>query len=267
MTASDLRRAHEEVAERGFAVVPNVLDPDFVAQARAAMYRVRDAVVRDVGVARLTRAGERGTLRLLFAYEPFFYRFLAIPELLAWVDGTVGPTAILHTQNGFVLESDVSGDAPDIFQHTFHRDFPRWLNGYTASTNVMFAIDPYTASTGATMGVPGSHRWPQDVDQERARSAAVPIEADPGAMIVFDSSLWHAAGVNTSGSDRVSINHQFTRSWIKQQIDYVRAAGDAAILALPERTRQLLGWYTRVVTSLDEYYRPEEERLYRRGQG
>ena len=33
------------------------------------------------------------------------------------------------------------------------------------------------------------------------------------------------------------------------------------------RTQQLLGWYTRTPTSLDEYYRPPEERLYRSGQG
>jgi ectoine hydroxylase-related dioxygenase (phytanoyl-CoA dioxygenase family) len=33
------------------------------------------------------------------------------------------------------------------------------------------------------------------------------------------------------------------------------------------RTQQLLGFYARVVTSLDEYYRPEADRLYRRGQG
>jgi len=29
----------------------------------------------------------------------------------------------------------------------------------------------------------------------------------------------------------------------------------------------LLGWDTRVVTSLDEYYRPPGERLYKSGQG
>jgi ectoine hydroxylase-related dioxygenase (phytanoyl-CoA dioxygenase family) len=86
-------------------------------------------------------------------------------------------------------------------------------------------------------------------------------------MVVFDSTLWHAAGANMSGKDRVAINHQFTRSYIKQQIDYVRALGDKLILAQKPRTQQLLGWYTRVVTSLDEYYRPEAERLYRRGQG
>jgi len=86
-------------------------------------------------------------------------------------------------------------------------------------------------------------------------------------MLVFDSTLWHAAGQNTSGADRLAINHQFTRSWIKQQIDYARALGGPTVESLPPRSQQLLGWYTRVVTSLDEYYRPEGERLYRKGQG
>jgi ectoine hydroxylase-related dioxygenase (phytanoyl-CoA dioxygenase family) len=63
------------------------------------------------------------------------------------------------------------------------------------------------------------------------------------------------------------VNQQFTRSYVKQQIDYVRALGDPAILALPARSQQLLGYYTRVVTSLDEYYRTGDERLYRAGQG
>ena len=96
---------------------------------------------------------------------------------------------------------------------------------------------------------------------------AVPVEAPPGSLLIFDSTLWHAAGRNTSGHDRLAINHQFTRSFIKQQVDYVRALGPALIEAQPARTQQLLGWYTRVVTSLDEYYRPSAERLYRKNQG
>jgi ectoine hydroxylase-related dioxygenase (phytanoyl-CoA dioxygenase family) len=84
---------------------------------------------------------------------------------------------------------------------------------------------------------------------------------------VFDSTLWHAAGVNRSSKDRLGINQQFSRSYLKQQIDYVRAIGDDAVQAQEERTQQLLGWYTRVVTSLDEYYQPSEKRLYRSGQG
>lgn len=86
-------------------------------------------------------------------------------------------------------------------------------------------------------------------------------------MLVFDSTLWHAAGENRSERNRIAINHQFTRSFFKQQIDYVRALGDGVVTRCPPRTQQLLGWYTRVVTSLEEYYRPPEERLYRSGQG
>ena len=43
--------------------------------------------------------------------------------------------------------------------------------------------------------------------------------------------------------------------------------GEDAVARLPPRSQQLLGWYTRVVTSLDEYYRPADQRLYRGGQG
>jgi ectoine hydroxylase-related dioxygenase (phytanoyl-CoA dioxygenase family) len=93
------------------------------------------------------------------------------------------------------------------------------------------------------------------------------VECPPGSALVFDSTLWHAAGANVSGADRLAINHQFTRSYLKQQIDYVRAVGEAEVAQLPPRSQQLLGWYTRVVTSLDEYYRPEGQRLYRKGQG
>ena len=74
-------------------------------------------------------------------------------------------------------------------------------------------------------------------------------------MIVFDSTLWHAAGDNRSGRDRLAINQQFTRSYVKQQVDYVRALGDDVVAPRP-RTQQLLGWYTRVVTSLDEFTAP-----------
>ena len=74
-------------------------------------------------------------------------------------------------------------------------------------------------------------------------------------MLVFDSTLWHAAGANISGKDRLAINHQFTRSFLKPQMDYVRALGDDKVLEQEPRTQQLLGLYTRTPTSRHDYYR------------
>jgi ectoine hydroxylase-related dioxygenase (phytanoyl-CoA dioxygenase family) len=251
----------------GYAVVENVLSDSFIEATREAMYRAQESILLDVGEERLLRAGERGVLRLMMKYEPHFFSFLEIPELLAVVDNTVSETAIMHLQNGFILPSYPQDQTPTIFQNSFHQDFPRVLNGYITSVNVMFAIDEFSAKNGATLAVPGTHQRTTTPDQAYLNENAVPIECAAGSMVVFDSTLWHAAGANTSGKDRLAINHQFTRSYIKQQIDYVRAVGDASVQAQKPRTQQLLGWYTRVVTSLDEYYRPEQERLYRRGQG
>jgi ectoine hydroxylase-related dioxygenase (phytanoyl-CoA dioxygenase family) len=131
----------------------------------------------------------------------------------------------------------------------------------------MFTIDEFSAANGGTLVVPGTHQRNSAPSQDYLKENAIAMECPAGSMFIFDSTLWHAAGANISGKDRLAINQQFTRSYIKQQIDYVRALGDQCVLAQQPRTQQLLGWYTRVVTSLDEFYRPEKERLYRRGQG
>jgi ectoine hydroxylase-related dioxygenase (phytanoyl-CoA dioxygenase family) len=200
-------------------------------------------------------------------FDDHFLRFLAVPELLAIVDNTVSSTAILHLQNGLVLPSFPQGQVPATFQTTFHQDFPRYLDGYTASINVFFAIDEFRKDNGATLLVPGTHQRPQRPPDDYLHRRAVPSVCPAGSMLLFDSTLWHAAGANVSGADRLAINHQFTRSFFKQQMDYVRALGDEHVLAQPPRTQQLLGWYTRTPTALDEYYQPPEGRYYRSGQG
>lgn len=257
----------EALTYQGFMVLENVLSSELVAELRDRMYGVQAQIVADVGLERLDRAGERGVLRLMMKYDPFFLRLLEVPEVLAIVDATVSPTAIMHLQNGFILPSMPAGTRMEIFQTSFHRDFPRVLNGYLASVNLFVALDDFTPDNGATLVVPGTHQKEPAPSAAYNRLNAVPVTCPAGSLIVFDSTLIHAAGQNVSGKDRLAMNMQFTRSYIKQQIDYVRALGDELIREQPDRTQQLLGYYTRVVTSLDEYYRPAAERLYRGGQG
>lgn len=251
----------------GYAVVTDVVPDDVLADTRQAMYEVQEAIHADVGADRLERAGELGVLRNMLGYSDHFFQFLELPEVLAIVDGSVSETAVLHLQNGFILPSFEPGNVPKTFQTSFHRDFPRHLNGFLASVNVFFAIDDFTEENGATIVVPGTHQQPDPPAPEYLEANKLSVVCPKGSIVVFDSTLWHAAGANVSGRDRLAINHQYTRSYFKQQIDYVRALGDEKIQAQKPRTQQLLGWYTRVVTSLEEYYVPAEERLYRSGQG
>lgn len=260
-----LERVATAVNDVGFVAVEDVLDSSLIAKVRPAMYRAEEEIEAKVGRERMDRTGDGGVVRLMMDSDPVFFEFLQLPEVLAVVDLLVSPTAILRLQNGLILRPQREARV-NIFGARFHQDFPFVLNGYRVAVNLMFAIDDYRIDNGATRVIPGSHQTMLDADSI-APSAGVPAVCPSGSMIVFDSTLWHMAGGNTTDQDRLAINHQFSRSWIKPQMDYVRALGDDVILGLPDRTQQLLGWYTRVVTSLEEYYQPEEARLYRRGQG
>lgn len=257
--------ACEAVRTLGVVVVEDAIPAPTLEATGPALRRAWEGVVREIGMERLRRSGELGIARLPMKFDPIFFRYLEIPELLSLLDAILSPTAILHLQNGFLLPH--ADEPPGGFQHSFHRDFPRHLNGYMASLNVLVAVDEFTERNGATLVLPGTHQRADPPAPDYLRRNATPAEAKAGSLLVFDSTLWHAAGPNRSGAERLAINHQFTVSYLKQQVDYVRALGNETVLAQPPRTQQLLGWYTRVVTSLDEYYRLPEERLYRARQG
>jgi ectoine hydroxylase-related dioxygenase (phytanoyl-CoA dioxygenase family) len=261
-----VHEALDALRYQGYAILEGAVPARLLERTRDALYRGQAAIEAQLGSERLQRAGERGVVRIPFLFDDVFYEYLTLSPVLEVVDAFIGDTAILHLMNGFVLPS-VAPSEPAIFQTTFHPDFPRYLNGYVASLNVFVAIDAFTPENGATLMVPATHQRANAPDAAYMRAHAVPACASAGSLLLFDSTLWHAAGQNCSGRDRLALNMQFTKSFLKQQIDYVRALGDVIIETLPERTKQLLGWYTRVVTTLDEYYQPEEKRLYRRGQG
>lgn len=253
---------------QGFFVLEDVYSGTELARTRQAMYDVQDRIRSTIGADKLSRAGERGVLRVMMQYDPAFVRFLETPEILRVVDEVLSSTSILHLQNGFILPSEPKSEqAPLVFQSTFHQDFRRALNGYRASLNALISVDGFTAENGATLMVPGTHLKERQPQKDYLSRNAVAVECPPGSVIFFESTLWHAAGRNHSGKDRLAINHQFTRSFLKQQIDYPRALGESFITKQTERTQQLLGWFTRVPADAEQYYVPPAERTYRAEQG
>src|SRR5256885_16936457 len=88
-----LDQALGALSSSGCLVITDVLDDDFLAQTRAAMYDVQDAIRAEVGEEKLARADELGVLRLMVRFDDHFLRFLELPEMLAMVDNTVSDTA------------------------------------------------------------------------------------------------------------------------------------------------------------------------------
>lgn len=254
------------VKTAGFCILENVIRPEGCLNGIHALDETYGYIKEEISPQRLMNAGEEGVLRAPMKFSSYFMQLLENTNLQKIVDNILSDTSILHLQNGFIFPSQKNDNLKN-FQYTYHADFPRYLNDYVASLNILVTFTEITETDNIFYVVPGSHQQSQKFSEEFCRRNSLSIAAKAGSVLIFDSTLWHCGGPNYSGSNWYGVNHQYTKSFIKQQMDYVRLLGEDLVLEQQARVQQLLGYYTRVVTSLDEYYQPEEKRLYRKGQG
>lgn len=263
----DIKQVLKVFQENGAFIIENVFNKEFILTLEKSMYSTYDKIINDIGLEKLKSAGEMGVLRTPMFYDSNFLEILNNKIIINLVDNLLSDNSILHLQNGFILPSyKTLEDTPKKFQNTFHMDFKRVLNGYPCSFNILLLVSDFNKKNGGTKVVLNSHQLSSTPNIADLEQSATFVEAKSGSILVFDSTLWHSAGTNISGKDRIGINHQFTRSYFKQQIDYVRTIGEQKIKKLPNKTQQFLGWNSRIPTCLQEYYVSPEKRFYKANQ-
>jgi ectoine hydroxylase-related dioxygenase (phytanoyl-CoA dioxygenase family) len=257
----DSEAALERLRSDGFVLVKDAVDAATLAIARRKIDELQHLDVEEFGADALLAMGEYGTLRFPMVRDRFFLNLIDLPSTMSLIERVLGPACILHLQNGIVMFP-----ARRHQQSAFHQDFRPWLNGADVSLNVFLFVDAFAPANGATIMAPGSHRSerrPSDAELERT---AVQLSGSAGTALVFDSRLWHRGGVNSTAEPRRALNMQYTRSFIRQQVDYAHCLPEAEYAALPERVQQLLGRFVRLPKSSAEFRVPPEQRLHRSGQ-
>lgn len=259
-----LDHAQSFVDDIGFVVVEDAFSQEDVLRLQEALFCARERILADVGSEKNAHS-RLDDWRLLLKYDSEFLGLLEHPALLTVIDQLLSATCTLRFANGLIMEPWQAG-TPPLPQQTFHMNWPHVTPGYRMALDIVVALTPISDTTGPVMIVPGSQQRVSAPDLEHLHKAAYSVYCPAGGMLVFDPTTWHKEVPNTSSSARLGINLQFTRSFIKPHFDYPRVLGDEQIRQLPPRVQQLLGWHTRVPTSLKEFYVPAEERLYRAGQ-
>lgn len=83
-------------------------------------------------------------------------------------------------------------------------------------------IDEFRPDNGATCFLPGSHE--SVIDPEEAASIPserlVPACGPAGSVLIFNGSVWHGHGANTTGQPRRSIQGAYIRRDAKPAIDF-----------------------------------------------
>ena len=214
-----VRACQEAVRERGYGVLPGVVSPDECARALDLVreWEQRTAELELEGLPHLATDSpiiwnlhfkDRDFVDLVLgseAVEQVLVHFLNDP----WYKG------LAADEPNYILRALVARSSVDALP--LHIDsFVPYEGDTVISMQAAFSLEGMTEANGATLVVPGSHRSGRYFDPATDAADVVPVVADPGDVVFWDSRIWHGAGPNRAGRTRWTLTATFTRWWIKQ---------------------------------------------------
>ena len=179
----------------------------------------------------------------------------------AYVQAILAPSCILYAYQSSSLPP---GDGN--YGSRVHVDAPRFVDGYVTNVGVIFPLMDFDATSGGTLYVPGSHKVAELPDAADFAARCQRLTCKAGDMVMFNARLAHAAGTNAGHRVRHALTLNFCRCFMRQRFDFARMVSDAQLQKMGPHARRLLGWDVRMPTSLDEFYLPPAQRLYKPGQ-
>ena len=105
---------------------------------------------------------------------------------------------------------------------------------------VIWALNDFSAANGATLVVPGSHRW--DDERKPTLAEAVPAEMPRGSAVYILGSTYHAGGANRAGDARIGLLYGYCLGWLRQEQNQYLAVPPEIARTLPEALQRLIGY-------------------------
>jgi Protein involved in biosynthesis of mitomycin antibiotics/polyketide fumonisin len=241
----DIAGMTEAMKEDGFALVPNVLNADEVAELRAAIDRLRPFGFDKQGVT--------DHYKCVFNREKVFLDMIDREPAVDLAEATMGAECHIIGQSAWRSHPGHDGWAP----HT-DRVFINLPEDVAADPRVELPIylctahyylDDLTLDLAPTWVIPGSHKsgralsWGRDKDPEWNGRKLEPVLCKAGDLLFFRSEIWHTGSKNTSDRSRYLLQVHYSHRFIAQQFSpYLKFQLSTEILETASpRQRRLLG--------------------------
>src|SRR5580692_5877323 len=204
MDDADRLRHLEHLKERGYTIVEDAIEPDLVGALNEALARLEREL--DAKPAMNGFEGHR-TVRIynLLAHGAPFEQVPVHDSVLPIVEGVLDEGCLISSLSSIAI------DPGEIAQPIHADDMVIPLDKPHASIvcNSMWALSDFTAANGATRLVAGSHKLGNP--QYGGAYDSLPAEMPKGAVLIWDGSLWHGGGANTTGERRTGVAHELLR--------------------------------------------------------
>jgi len=251
----------EDLDDKGFILVKNVYAPALMDKVKAEYNKVKDTyseIQHDSGLAEDSKNATHHTI-------------LMCPTMLKLLDPNPLHGFLEHYFNGkYILYSmGASSKMPNseyVYTQKIHREFYTFTFGQRLMLNTLILLDNVTEESSATWLLSGSHKDKRVPDEEYFYQNAVRAEGKKGDVLIFDANIWHAAGINKTESAVDIITPLYTKPFIKQALNYPRAFGLDFQHSISEGLKQTLGYNAITPETIQEFYKPEDKRFYKRNQ-
>lgn len=164
-----------------------------------------------------------GHLSGVINYDQSIAPYLADEQLLGVIEGVLGP----HVRISFTTATI---NEPGNARSGWHADWP--FNQRNAGCmpapyadlpmhiTTIWMLSPFSAATGGTLVVSGSHRMPNNptggygIGELEIYPTEINATGNAGDVLVMDSRLWHATAANITGDPRVAVVTRYAPWWL-----------------------------------------------------
>lgn len=159
-------------------------------------------------------------------------------DVLALVDNLLPKNYLLSSALAINVHP---GETPQRFHSDDHgNSLPIPRPRPHVGVSVIWALDDFTETNGATEIVPGSHLW--GPDREPSESDAIKVVMPAGSAIVFLGNIFHRGGGNHSDRARLGITPQYCAPTYRPLETMTLAVGQDKVRSYSERIQALLGY-------------------------
>jgi len=242
----DAHAAH--IAEHGYTIVENAIEPDLVEELGESLLRLE----KDLGIVPADNPFEGAhTVRIynLLARGKVFERIPVHARVLPIVEKVLDPGCLVSSLSSIAID-------PGETAQPIHADdqlIPIAKPHVATVCNTMWAITDFTEANGATRIIPGSHlrdRSPTYLKHYDSIAAEMPR----GSVLVWHGSLWHGGGANRTDTRRVGIAMNYCAGFMRQQENQQLGIPPEVVRDFEPRLQELCGFgiYSGLIGHIDK---------------
>ena len=235
-----------EVLEKdGAVIVDDFVSQEWLSEFNSAIQTSIDNYKPfDYGEPEAEEFLGRQTVRLngLIRKAPNYIDLITDDRLLTIMDHFLAPNCGQYRLNSSeIIEIHGGETAQELHWDDVIWPAHFWAPDLLLQFNVMIAATDFTESNGATLVVPGSHKWNHSKRQPKQKEITQAVMKAGSAVFIPGKTL-HGGGNNTDGIKRRAIVASYVLGWLRTQENHFLHTSIDEAMKWPERARQLLGY-------------------------